>query len=78
MTFSYSPALRPATLLFNHLVSSGKKARRNCKANHLGGLKVDNQIKLCCLEHRQVGWLIAFENATNVNSDLSERVGKIS
>ena len=42
--------------LFNHLVGDSKHSRRNCQAECLGGLEIDDEIELCRLLHREFGW----------------------
>jgi hypothetical protein len=45
--------------LFDHLISAGKHAGRDGEAERLSSLAIDKQLKLRCLLHRQVGWLLA-------------------
>jgi len=38
--------------LFDHFVGDCQQRRRNCQAQQLGGLEIDNQIELCGLLNR--------------------------
>ena len=41
------------------------------EAERLGGLEVDHQLELGRLHHRQIGWLLALENAPGVEANLA-------
>src|SRR6516162_8545851 len=56
---------------FDHLVGDGEHSGWNIKAEHFCGLEIDHQLELGRLQHRQVGRFLAFENAANVDSNLS-------
>ena len=60
--------------LFDHLISKGEQLRGNFEAERLSGGQIDDQIKLGRLQHRQVGGLLAFENAAGVTASLLERI----
>ena len=47
----------------DHLVGSGQQRFRDCEAERLGGLEVDDEFQLGRLLDRQIGWFLAFENA---------------
>jgi hypothetical protein len=49
--------------LFDDLVGAGKYCRRNFEAHYLGGFKIDHQLVFGRRLHRQVGWLLALEDA---------------
>src|SRR5262245_37699958 len=52
--------------LFDHLVGAGEQTVRHVEAEGLCGLEVDHQLVLGRCLHRQVGGLLAFENAVDV------------
>src|SRR5262249_16303812 len=56
-------AVQQLRLLFDPLVGAGKHRRRHRKAERLGGFEIDYQLVLGRSLHRQVGRLLALENA---------------
>src|SRR5215510_10742662 len=48
---------RTSRALFDDLISPRKEFRGHVEPEHSGGLGIDDQLKLVCLHHRQIGWL---------------------
>jgi hypothetical protein len=63
---------------FDHLVGAGKDGRRNVEASPLRGLEVDHQLIFRRRLHRQVGRLLALEDAIDVTARLSELTNDIN
>jgi hypothetical protein len=61
---------RFARLLLDHLIGDGQRRFRNCEAERLGGLEVDDQFEFSRLLDRQIGWFLAFENAPSIDAGL--------
>src|SRR5262245_15583047 len=64
--------------LFDPLVGAGKHRCGQVEAERLGGLEVDHQIVLGRRLHRQVGRLLASENAVDVSGGTTIPVDLIS
>ena len=60
--------------LFDQLVGAAGQRQRDGDAKRLGGLEVDEQLQLRGLLHRQIGGLLAFEDAVGVDADLAKLV----
>ena len=61
----------------DHLVGAGEQRWRHSEAERLGGLEVDHQLILGRRLHRQVGRLLALEDAIDVSCRLPVLVDKI-
>ena len=62
---------------FDHLVGAGQERLRHGQAKRLRGLEVDHQLELGRLLHRQVGRLLALEDAVDVAGRAAGRIGRI-
>src|SRR5262245_65575842 len=55
---------------FDHFVGAGEQRRRHFEAERLRGRQVDHKLVLCRRLHRQVGRLLALEDAVDVRGRL--------
>src|SRR5215467_11973835 len=55
-----------SAVLFDHLVGAGKKRWRRGKTKRLGDLEIDRQLVFGRRLYRQIGWLLAFEDAIDI------------
>ena len=60
--------------LFDHLVGAGEQRGRHGEAERLGSLEVDHQFVLGRSLHREVGGLLALEDAINVPGCAAELI----
>jgi hypothetical protein len=63
--------------LFDHLVGAQQKRLWNCQPEHLGGLKVDNELKLRRVLHWQVSGLGTAQYAVDISRRLLKLVQQI-
>ena len=61
-----TPALQQTPPLFNDLVGGGEQIGRDRNAERLGGLEIDHHFVLGQRLHRQVGRLLALEDAIDI------------
>src|SRR5262245_5021476 len=62
---------------FDHLVGAGEHDRRDFQAKRLRGLEVDYQLELGWILHREIGRLLALEDAIDVTSGAAVLVHEI-
>src|SRR5262245_43857334 len=66
----------PSTPSFDDLVSASEKRGRYGEADHLGRLQVEHKLKPRYPQNRQVGWLLALEDARGIHASQSCNVHK--
>src|SRR5262249_43773269 len=59
---------------FDHLVGAGEQRRRHFEAERHRGRQVDHEVELRRLHDRQIGRLLALENAAGVDAHLTQRI----
>jgi hypothetical protein len=57
----------------DHLVSGRQQRFRDGEAERLGGFEVDDEFEFRRLLDWEVGWFIAFENATGIEASVRRR-----
>src|SRR5262245_9261998 len=62
--------------LLDHFVGAREQHRRHVEAERLGGLDIQNQLKLGWLQNRQIVWPRSLENSTYVGTSRSVPVCK--
>ena len=79
MTLSANSGHAPqqTTSLFDHLIGSCEQRRRHGETERLRGLEIDRQFVLGRRLHRQVGRLLAFEDAVDVARRSPKLIGRI-
>src|SRR5262245_33762858 len=73
----FGPIADIVLVSFDDLVGAAKYRRRHRKAERLGGFEIDYQLVLGRRLHRQVGRLLALENAVDIAGRLPVLVEQI-
>jgi putative ABC transport system substrate-binding protein len=68
-------ALQQRLALFDHLVGGGDQGLRECQAQCLSRLEINDKIKLCGLFDRQIRWLRALQYLVHVCRTTPKEVG---
>lgn len=58
--------------LFDHLIGAAEQRQRHVDAERLGGLEIDDHLDLGEPLHRQIGGLLAFQDAPDVDANQTE------
>ena len=58
----------------NHPVRPRQYIRRDCQADLLGGLEIDDELEFRWLLHREIGGLCAFKDFVNISSRATIQV----
>ena len=59
----------------DHLVGEREQLVGDFKAERLRGLEVDHEFEFCRLHNRQIGRLLALENAAGIDAGLTIPIG---
>jgi hypothetical protein len=68
-------ALQQRLALFDHLVGGGDQRLRECQAQRLSRLEVENKIELCGLFDGQIRWLRALQYLVHICCAASKEIG---
>ena len=63
--------------LFDHLVGAGEQRRRNRQAKRFSSAQVNHQVKFRRLQDWQFDWLVAFENAPDIDAGLPMAISNV-
>jgi hypothetical protein len=63
----YGPIADIGSDLFDHLVGGGQQRLRHSEAERLAGLEVDHQLVLGRCLYREIGGLLALEDAIDIS-----------
>jgi hypothetical protein len=63
--------------LFDHLVGAREQGRRHLKTKRLRGFEIDDQLVFSRRLHRQIGRLLAFEDAVDVAGGAAKLIDNI-
>ncbi len=75
--FCPSRRLTPAVPLFDHLIGAQKDRRRERDAEGLGSFEVDYQLIFGRLLDRQIGGLLALEDAADIDACQAVHVREV-
>jgi hypothetical protein len=67
--FHFEPPSRFTSL--DYLVGQRQRLVGDCEVERLSGLEVDHELELCRQHNRQITRLLAFEDASGINTDLT-------
>src|SRR4029079_6906854 len=59
---------------FDHFIRKGKQRRRNLTSQRPSGLEVNDKFEFCWLQDGQIGRLLASQDATDIDADLTVAV----
>src|SRR5206468_8162130 len=62
---------------FDDLIGAGLQRERHVQPQSFGGPQVDDELELGGLLNRQLGWLGAVQNATDVGRGAAKQIGEI-
>src|ERR1700676_2598959 len=75
--FRKVPNKRHRNASLNYLVSAAEHRLRNCEAEHLGSLEIDDHLDLRRPLDRQIGGFRTTENAAGIVAGLLVRMGEV-
>ena len=71
----FADVSRCSNRLLDHFVGGREQFVRHGEAEHPGGRGVDDQLELGRLHDRQIGGLLALENAAGIDAELAKAAG---